>query len=371
MPIMQLKSLTSLRFFAALFVVLSHLSFLSKSELPATRWIYEAAFYEGYIGVTFFFMLSGFILAHSYGRKITSGHLSYYEFMASRIARIAPLHLLTLLLALPLILLIPGSIWLSRFIGTTTLNAVLLHAFVPSSDVYFSLNAPSWSISAEMFFYALFPFLLCMRTRTLLPLAVTILFIQQIAAHYLPKEMVHFFIYIFPPIRIADFIIGILLYRAYQANRHVTDSMATGLQTVAMVLLVAFIAGKSYISQAARFDAYYVVPMAFVILSFAWQNGKLARAISHRALVFLGEASFALYLVHNLVIQYGEKYLRTANGVLALLNVEQAALLYVSLSITVGIMLFRWFETRSKLFTLRLLSASRKSDSAWFASVKR
>lgn len=64
----MIKPLTSLRFFFALCVFVSHLSFLKGSEYYAN--IFETIFDEGFLGVSFFFILSGFILAYNYEDKI-------------------------------------------------------------------------------------------------------------------------------------------------------------------------------------------------------------------------------------------------------------------------------------------------------------
>lgn len=101
----QLPALTSLRFFAALMVFFSHLDFLriheDASGNPSKyQDIYKTWFYEGYSGVTFFFILSGFILAHSYQERLSRGTTSTVDFFIFRIARIVPLHWLTLLIAI-------------------------------------------------------------------------------------------------------------------------------------------------------------------------------------------------------------------------------------------------------------------------------
>lgn len=62
----MIKPLTSLRFIFAFMVFASHLGFLNKSESNVLHWVYDSVFHEGYIGVSFFFILSGFILAYNY-----------------------------------------------------------------------------------------------------------------------------------------------------------------------------------------------------------------------------------------------------------------------------------------------------------------
>ena len=98
----MIKPLTSLRFVFALMVFASHLSFLEYSPNESIRNAYLSVFREGYIGVSFFFILSGFILAYNYGARILDSITDIGSFLKARFARIYPLHLLTMLMAIPL-----------------------------------------------------------------------------------------------------------------------------------------------------------------------------------------------------------------------------------------------------------------------------
>ena len=154
----MIKPLTSLRFFFALFVFLSHLYFLKASEFYID--IFENFFSEGFLGVSFFFILSGFILAYNYEDKILEKRITKKEFYISRIARIYPMHFVTMLAALIISSLIGGS---GKYIAQ---NILLVQSFFPNEKIFFSLNAPSWSISNEMFFYLIFPFFLFLSEKT-------------------------------------------------------------------------------------------------------------------------------------------------------------------------------------------------------------
>ena len=352
-----LLAITSLRFFAALVVVGSHEGFLAKSGSPALAWLYAHVFYEGYIGVTFFFILSGFILSYSYSERAESGRLQYPDFIFTRIARIVPLHLLTLLIALPLafVTLAKGLIPPAHFSLGLLANAALLQAFVPTPDIYFSFNAPSWSLSVEMFFYALFPALLGLRTRWLAALAITILLAKCAVSAQGSEETVHFFVYIFPPARLIDFLAGILLFRLYRRWPEPSAAAATLAQALSVTTLAAFFCFKESISQALRYDTFYILPMAMLVLSFGWDVGRLAKAIAGRGLVFLGEASFALYLIHQLVIRYGESVRsRIMHGSSTTQDIA-TAVAYALISIGLSAVLFSRFEIGAKRWTLRTL----------------
>lgn len=137
----MIKPLTSLRFFFALMVFFSHIQFIEADDVFLTK-LYKSVFYEGYLGVSFFFILSGFILSLAYKNKILENQTSYKEFWMARIARIYPLPLFTLLIAIPLSL---GSFFTSKvlWIGKLITNMFLLQSFIPSSSIFFSFNAPS------------------------------------------------------------------------------------------------------------------------------------------------------------------------------------------------------------------------------------
>jgi peptidoglycan/LPS O-acetylase OafA/YrhL len=329
----MLHSLTSLRFFAALMVVLHH--------LPGEP------FAEGYTGVTFFFILSGFILAHSYADRLAAG-LPRYEFWIARFARVYPLHLLTMLLALPAAV-VSADGW--RFLGQLAAQITLTQAFVPSSAVLFSFNYPAWSLSVEALFYLLFPFLIAMPSRRLV-LVIAAAVGLQLAALALGR-LDKFIPYFFPPARLVDFATGILLYRFWTRAKEVPENFASGAQVSALVLLASAFLLAPTAPKPLRYDLFYVIPMGAIVLACAWQQGAVSRWLGHRWLVLLGDASFALYLVHQLMIRAGEHYGLRVPGVA-----------YILVAVAVSILLHKYYELPAKAFTVRVLRrwAARVAD---------
>ncbi|RZJ26132.1 MAG: acyltransferase [Haliea sp.] len=302
---MYLAPLTSLRFFAAALVFASHLAFLHKSDSNALGVFYAHVLSRGFIGVTFFFILSGFILSHSYGADGGARTADWRGFMAGRVARIYPLHLLTLLFAVPMTVWNHHDRALLPLLPEAVANAALLHAFIPLGQGI--LNSPAWSLSAEMFFYAMFPLLLRQRSRVLLGLFVLTAVFQWGAVRLGQKDpLAQYLVYVFPCSRIGDFIVGMLLYRVYTRFPVVPARLATGLQVGAVALLVLFFANKWGRFSISHLDIYYVTPLAAIVLAFAWSNGALAQKLSGRTMVFLGQSSFALYMLHFPLIYYGQ-----------------------------------------------------------------
>ncbi|MFD2721968.1 acyltransferase family protein [Hymenobacter monticola] len=219
----MIKPLTSLRFLFAFMVFGSHLQFFDAGAYPGfARW-YDLILGEGFIGVSFFFILSGFILSLNYDERLLSRRVSFQEFWVARVARVYPLHLVTLLLALGLMLYSsePGSGPFGNVatgISVLLTNATLLQAFIPEMGYYFSYNWPSWSISDEMFFYFTFPFLvfLLVRNKLLLRggwvLFLAVPFLMQLSG----EDEYHKLFYINPFFRLVDFLLGIALHQVYR-----------------------------------------------------------------------------------------------------------------------------------------------------------
>ncbi|MCC2956055.1 acyltransferase [Massilia sp. IC2-477] len=360
---MHLPALTSLRFVAAIMVVLSHLTFLEKSGNGTVSWIQSNIFKEGYIGVTFFFVLSGFILAHSYDCRFKAKAITKWQFLRARIARIVPLHVLTFVVGICIILQVSDSIWISHFIAVSTANLTLIHSFVPDLQWYFSVNSPSWSISVEMFFYILFPLLITLRTRYLLIFGIGIAALK-FGLLIWPQTSTHFIQYVFPPLRLADFVLGIVAYRLSQCYQAYLKARVRELQTGSVIFLVLTIISSYMFSQAVRYDLYYVIPMCLIVVAFSLQVSSPWKWLENKRFLLLGEASFALYMVHYLVILTGEYVRSSLFGEGSSSYAEISAVTYVVASIAISIILHSYFELPAKNVVLRLLAGVRTRSAA-------
>lgn len=323
----KLNALTSLRFFAAFAIVIEH----SRGAFTSTSWIGDFPYDYG---VSFFFVLSGFILTCVYHNKIDTPRAVALYYVA-RVARIWPLHIATLLLFL---LLLPAGAW---FVGghgpdalqITIANVFLVQSWVPSVRYFFSFNAVSWSISTEMFFYLMFPILRHRWAQTwhwktlLLLLGISMILTVATARGYAdvdfsnPSAVSSSGIgYIWPFVRIIEFVLGMMAGSVYLASAGKgSRSLAlwTGVELAAMVSVWALhnlsadlpsrIAGHSISFSAwGVFVAHCGASLGFVlvVLSIAYQRGAIAHILNQRALVVLGNASFALYLVHQILLGF-------------------------------------------------------------------
>ncbi|MEM7478835.1 MAG: acyltransferase [Planctomycetota bacterium] len=149
----EIVPLTSLRFFAAFFVYAFHVRAFVYPEIDELTGFIS----YGYIWVDFFFLLSGFVLAYNYSQRLSSKSL--LKFFVARIARIYPVHIVTLLLSVLLFVFafFLGISYKSESADLATIPAQLMLVHAWGFFDHKSLNEPSWSISAEWFAYLFFP----------------------------------------------------------------------------------------------------------------------------------------------------------------------------------------------------------------------
>lgn len=322
----RLDALTSLRFFAAAMIVLGHAdpifgSFGVAQSLPLNQ------------GVSFFFVLSGFILAWNY--PILSNWSDRRKFWLARVARIWPLHVVTCLLWIALIFNFDRSAYFPGILGLAKLvaNLLLLQSWVPVHDWALSFNGVAWSISTEFAFYAMFPLLIALWQKSwhqlLLCQALIILLTISACTFYAisgsddyPGVGLLGLLYFNPVVRIFEFSIGIgltILVREIAAAKPTLSNWQW-----LVIELAALLAAAVGLLAAANFSgigqtlgapaAYYFAKeglwlfWAILIGVFALSRGPLTRLLSFRVVVFFGEISFALYLCHALVIHYLENY---------------------------------------------------------------
>jgi peptidoglycan/LPS O-acetylase OafA/YrhL len=296
----KLHSLTGLRFFAALLVVIHH-TFRDLVDVPGV----SDVVWLGTVGVSFFFALSGFVLTWSLREADTKR-----AFYRRRFARVYPLHFLTLLLAVPFFLFAGKGL----DAGQLVLAGGLMQAWIPDSNVYFGLNAPSWSLSCEALFYAAFPFLAARLISLRRPglwkslavvLSLSLVIAGTVTMALTPGDDARFWLYIFPPFRILEFIAGCLLALLIKSGwRSPVPLPAAALSAgVAYTLLTAGNREGHPLGNGVE-DAVILPFMLLVIASAATGNisGK-GKFLSHPWVVRLGEWSFALYLTHWLLLE--------------------------------------------------------------------
>lgn len=318
----DLKPLTSLRFIAAGMICLLH----AVAYFPWAKLQIIGNFPLSQ-GVSFFFVLSGFILTHVYTVK----QLSFRHFVVARLARLWPVHLVTCLLVIFFIRLDaaqpPGSGWFDPWL-VLGFNLTLTHSMVPFANYVFSWNSVSWSISTEMFFYLLFPFLL-LHLRRFWPLQIAagvlliLLYVPLVSWFDIPLRptrmeslSVTFLTYSSFLFRFFEFSLGMCAYLAWVrlSEARLTRGRDQALEILALLVFALFAAGlyDAMVQAAAPSrvmtmwvsSAGFSFAFAAIIIAFANGGGWMGRALSWSPFVWLGEISFALYMVHQPIMRW-------------------------------------------------------------------
>lgn len=288
----RLDSLTGLRAFAALAVFLHHAT--SYQDAPHwARFITNA----GDDGVSFFFMLSGFVLAWN-GRD-DDGPGRFYR---RRAARILPLYWIAWIIG--------GAFSIAadhqRFVSLLP-SLALLQSWFPQKEIHFAGNSVGWSLSAEMFFYLLFPLVFFALRRLSLrgvavALCIALLFVFAIPLTLHPTEpsgLRYWLIYLFPATRVFEFIVGMCL--ALLLRNGVTFPVpVAATATFALAVSVA----SNWMPRYWLLVAATVIPFVLLLASSAEadRSGK-GSVFGWKPIVKLGEWSFAFYLVHLIILR--------------------------------------------------------------------
>lgn len=294
----MINTLTSLRFIFAIMVFGAHCYVID-------TFFNTHFFKEGFVGVSFFFVLSGFIIAYNYQKKLQGNNITKRAFWVARIARIYPLHWLTLFIAAVLgnYVIASGSIdWLKHFLASLTLT----NAYIPKADYFFSFNSPSWSLCCEQFFYICFPFLipLTKNFKHLLCILGIVAVLFVFGMYFTPEDDIKGYWYVNPITRFPDFIVGVLLFQLYERlkNKNITPLQGSIIEITSIILFLAFYFYALEIPKVYRYSCYYWLPIAVVLISFSLQKGILSRILSNRLLIIGGEMSYSFYLIHLFIL---------------------------------------------------------------------
>ncbi|MEV7203826.1 acyltransferase family protein [Streptomyces griseoluteus] len=359
----SLPSLTGLRFIAAVMVFFFHSSFFEPLTNPFAdrgtaegfQWLFSKA---GWMGVSFFFVLSGFVLTWSSRRND-----SVTGFWRRRLLKIFPNHVATWALAMLLFAgaATPLTAWLP--------NLFLVHSWFPQHGVYISVNAPSWSLCSELLFYLAFPFLIGPVRRTtperlwawagatvagmlLLEAAVDLLVPDQPRTpEGFPISSLQFWLgYNFPPSRMFEFVLGMLLARLVLAGRFprvpLPAAVALAVAGYVLALNVPFLYG---------FTVAGIIPVGVLVCSVAEADIRGSRTLLRGPVMrWLGEVSFGFYLAQypvlfygRIIVQHGSTY-GLVGGVLELLGLllVTLALGWVLMTCVERPVMHRWARPR-------------------------
>ena len=361
--------LTSVRFFAASLVLIHHsvgifLPAFSAKEAPLARGDIAGKLSLAFpVSVSFFFLLSGYVLSCVYlhdGQTVDKS-----KFFAARLARLYPLYFVMLILDTPKLLAEEVErhgmkLGLAMTGEIFAASMVLLQVSYPIKLA--KINPPGWSLCVEAFFCLCFPVLgvLLWKLRGVqLWMTALLLYVGgQALVWWMRVRLCIGMTVTLPPTHLSTFALGILLARWQTLRRMQTDRpqvQAWHVNTVLWLAVGGILLSVWLIPFWQMPNPYFNGLLAPIYAAFIWALSVMptlwSRWLCRRWLVALGNASYALYLIHYPLLNLFMHF-RWVTPV--------CYLVYLGLCLAISLLSYRYFETPVRLWLLERFAAARK-----------
>jgi peptidoglycan/LPS O-acetylase OafA/YrhL len=301
-----LKALTGLRCFAALNIVFFHFS------NPQWFGFLAPVVNAGFISVSYFILLSGFVLGYNYNDRARLGQLDRVRFFKARFARIYPIYFLSLLLSVGQLPTEYQTHTHTMFWAGVVLTPLLLQGWIPAITTF--MNTPAWTMSAEAAYYLIFPWLAkwkkperiaphlakmaCVWALGLVPGTLYMIFNPDSIPH--PDRWSYgpwlWALKYTPYSHVFSFIFGVMLSNLDQMVER-RNPLRLLLGIVGFGGIYGLLCLGPLVPYAIIHDGLLMPLFGCLILGLAGEN-PLSAILGVRPLVFVGEASYCLYLLH-------------------------------------------------------------------------
>jgi peptidoglycan/LPS O-acetylase OafA/YrhL len=338
----KLDALTSIRFFLSAMVVISHFTGRFVSELgPLPGFAYNMA----PLAVSWFFVLSGFIIAYNYPELATNKQRR--DFSILRVARLWPVHCVVLTAAV-FFLYVTKNGYLLRHENWLFYQYTLTQSWSLNADIAQGYNGPAWSISCEFFFYiayialvAPWRWLRIFVAAGAMMGAMLPLMYGQIDPGAVGTATYNYFVFEFPPSRLIEFAAGVALCRF-----KIRVPQAVGLVAAGVVF-------AHPVANMAMREILIVIGGGALIASLA-REGWLSRLLSFPLLVIGGEISYSIYMVHEVI---NPAILPHIKG----LGLLETFIIVTSATLLASVLLFYFVETPCRDFVKSRLKPRERS----------
>ena len=288
----MIKTLTSWRGIFAICIVCFHFKMHAFDQMT-------------YAGVTFFFMLSGFLVAYKQ-REIESCKDFYWR----RVKRIFPLHWIALAAMIAVDLALVHKF---HYGWDLPLHVLLLQSWVPSEVVFYNYSIHSWFLSSLMFCVIATPLLLKFFNREGLKVAWIVVLVACVlvaALNIIADDQWHSYLYVCPATRLVDYALGMMLGTTLRERimpAHISVTRATVNELVPLAVLAVFIAlhaSGSPLTERLGHSVLWWLPVSMLIVLSTILNdheGVIGKMLILKPLLWLGGISFELYILQKLV----------------------------------------------------------------------
>lgn len=315
---MKIDSYNSFRGICALGILFSHMSYLSAADNIFWKLLYDHFMQFGSRCSSFFFIMSGFLLAYTWK------DVCFKVYISGKLKRIYPLTISVFFLALGCSFILNDTVNGDMLVGSPlwmlsiVLNLVMLKAFVPIESVFYSFHGPSWYISVLFVFYVIGYFIIkkikCSKdkNRMQIKMCVGIMFvyvIQFLLCFWIDKnEFVNlrlYLAYINPYFRIfGEGMLGVLLCEYMsQIQKKIKSWNKSVLEIAAMIVFVNFFVLNNFFHISVWSAWVWFIPFSFVLIVFYKDAGIVSRLLKGSFWQFLGDISFEVYMTHAFVYE--------------------------------------------------------------------
>lgn len=305
----KIKSLQGLRTIAFLMVFLLHTGLTDTGE----------------IGVSIFFVLSGFVMFLRYQNEdLDTSVKGLFKFSINKISKLYTLHVMTMLF----VLYFEFRLLFENFetVWHLILNLLLLQVWSPNQATYMSLNGVCWFYAVCLFLYLLFPLInkgikdykgpkkaVVAIVVTISLMAISSMIVTKInVPASISNNFIKWFTYIFPVYRLGDFFIGCNLAFLY---KHLEDKIRLNVCVSSIIEIISFAAlftvfklrqygifvfGNNFV----RYNLVYLPVSMLIVFVIAYGKGIISKLLATRPLVFIGDITSFAFLIHTVVIKY-------------------------------------------------------------------
>ena len=288
----MIKSLQGLRALGMNGIFLFHSGLLLKGTFP----------------VTFFFMLSGFVLYYSYSNRIKSINFSEsINWIVSRMKKLYPIHIITFMMSIFI-----RWEWISEFEITDIINKALLNIFLLQSlsrKHIFTFNGLSWFLSTTFILYILaIPLMLLIKKikfKKLHNLILLILVLQNIVIFINNSQKYELSLYTSPFFRVFDFAIGMIIAKKFideykdDAKYKYYSFYEFGILILFSIMYIITLVSSAKLEYAL---SYYSPIFVLGIYIFAHEKGFISKLLCNEVLQKIAKFSFEFYMVHELIL---------------------------------------------------------------------
>jgi peptidoglycan/LPS O-acetylase OafA/YrhL len=299
----RFNNLDAFRGIAALLVLLFHTPFINGSK---------AIFFQNSdIFVDFFFILSGFVICHSYIKKINEDS-HFCAFFQNRFARIYPLHITILLgwvgfllfkeLILQVLNIEHDSIFIANDSYAFFLNLILLNAH--GFDDHLSWNAPAWSIGAEFYTYLIFFIVVRYFGKAKTPFLAIFILVCAYTYIYIikPHTLLRTFDLVFLR-ALGGFFAGVLIFWFSQKISFKFSKLSfTKMTIIEIFFLLAIYLSVTYLASSKNGQLFTFALFALTIFTYSQTSGAVSQVLNKTLFQQLGRLSYSIYLLHVLII---------------------------------------------------------------------